>query len=224
MCQKIIDMTMSRLYNDLDRDQASRMRATLLENLKNMKTHEMMSYLKEAYLEHENILNSLRFENPPNYGQICEFPPQYPRAPQRQVFINYSLSPGAKYKPRIYNNEPSIMLPSQEKVRLKPSVWKIIDTKIRFFIPRDHYGQLKTRQSSKMLEISVFPGVFSNDNSNTVKIMVKNIGNSEIEINEGDYIADFLISPVLHPVLFPLSTIEMVVKKGLNPLECLEKI
>ncbi len=80
MCQKIIDMTMSRLYNDLDKDQASRMRATLMENLRNMKTNEMMTFLKEAYLEHENVINSLE----------CEIPPHHPRFPQQRVIINYS--------------------------------------------------------------------------------------------------------------------------------------
>jgi len=37
LCQKIVDITMEKLYSDLDKDQASRMRATLMENLKNMK-------------------------------------------------------------------------------------------------------------------------------------------------------------------------------------------
>jgi dUTPase len=212
MCQKIIDMTMSRLYNDLDKDQASRMRATLMENLRNMKTNEMMTFLKEAYLEHENVINSLK----------CEIPPHHPRFPQQRVIINYSLSPGAKYKPRIYNGEPNIMLPAQKSVTLSPAEWKIMDTKIRFFIPRDHYGQLKSRQSSKMLEISIFPGILSNDNSNTIKLMVKNYGNSKTEVTEGDYIADLLIAPVLHPVLFPISTIEMVSKKGLDAQDCLK--
>ena len=136
MWQKLIDMTMSRLYSDLDKDQASRMRATLMENLRNMKTNEMMTFLKEAYLEHENVINSLK--------------PHRPRFPQQRVIINYSLSPGAKYKPRIYNGEPNIMLPAQKSVTLSPAEWKIMDTKIRFFIPRDHYGQLKSRQSSKI--------------------------------------------------------------------------
>ncbi len=114
------------------------------------------------------------------------------------------------------------MLPAQKSVTLSPAEWKIMDTKIRFFIPRDHYGQLKTRQSSKMLEISIFPGILSNDNSNTIKLMVKNYGNSKTEVTEGDYIADLLIAPVLHPVLFPISTIEMVSKKGLDAQDCLK--
>jgi len=115
------------------------------------------------------------------------------------------------------------MLPAQKSVTLSPAEWKIMDTKIRFFIPRDHYGQLKSRQSSKMLEISIFPGILSNDNSNTIKLMVKNYGNSKTEVTEGDYIADLLIAPVLHPVLFPISTIEMVSKKGLDAQDCLKR-
>jgi hypothetical protein len=111
---------MSRLYSDLDKDQASRMRATLMENLHNMKTNEMMTFLKEAYLEHENVINSLK----------CEIPPHHSRFPQQRVIINYSLSPGAKYKPRIYNGEPNIMLPAQKSMTLSPAEWKIMDTKI----------------------------------------------------------------------------------------------
>jgi hypothetical protein len=99
-----------------------------MENLQNMKTNEMMTYLKDAYLEHKNLLNSLS----------CEIPPYCPRSPQQRVLINHSLSLGAKYKPRIYNNEPSIMLPAQKSVTLSPAEWKIMDTKIRFFIPRGH--------------------------------------------------------------------------------------
>jgi hypothetical protein len=77
MCQKLIDMTMARLYSDLDKEQASRMRATLMENLRNMKTNEMMTFLKEAYLEHENVINSL----------TREIPPHHPRFPQQRVII-----------------------------------------------------------------------------------------------------------------------------------------
>ncbi len=53
--------------------------------------------------------------------------------------------------------------------------------------------------------------------------MVKNYGNSMTEVTEGDYIADLLIAPVLHPVLFPISTIEMVSKKGLDAQDCVER-
>jgi dUTPase len=137
--------------------------------------------------------------------------------------VNYSLSPGAMYKLRINNNEPGIMLPAQKTVSLSPTEWEVVDTKIRFFIPRDHYGQLKTRQSSKMLEISLFTGILSNDNSNTVKLKVKNYGNWNIKVNEGDYFADLLITSVLQPELFPISTIEMVVIKGLHSQDCLKK-
>jgi dUTPase len=210
MCQEMI---MSRFYSDLDKDQASRMRSTLMENVKKMNTDKIMDYLKKAYLQHENVLNSLS----------CDTLPHKSHPSQLKLLINYSLSPGAKYKPRINNNEPSIMLPAQKTVSLRPAEWEVVDTKIRFFIPRDHYGQLKTRQSSKMLEISLCSGILSNDNSNTVKLKVKNYGNSDIKVNEGDYFADLLITSVLNPELFPISTIEMVVKKGLDSEDCLKK-
>ncbi len=72
-----------------------------------------------------------------------------------------------------------------------------------------------------MLEISLCSGILSNDNSNTVKLKEKNYGNSDIKVNEGDYFADLLITSVLNPELFPISTIEMVVKKGLDSEDCL---
>jgi hypothetical protein len=54
--------------------------------------------------------------------------------------------------------------------------------------------------------------------------MVKNYGNSKTEVTEGDNIADLLITPVLHPLLFPISAIEMVSKKGLDAQDCLTLI
>jgi dUTPase len=74
-----------------------------------------------------------------------------------------------------------------------------------------------------MLDISVFPGILSNDNSNTVKLMVKNYGNSKTEVAEGDYFVDLLITSVLHPSLVPISTIEMAVKKGLDAQDYLKR-
>jgi hypothetical protein len=47
-----------------------------MENLCNVKTNEMMTFLKEAYLEDENVINSLK----------CEIPPHHSRFPQQSDY------------------------------------------------------------------------------------------------------------------------------------------
>ena len=213
LCQRLIDLTMDKLYSDLDKEQSKRMRSTLMENLINMKKEEMMIYLKKSFLEQEHMI----------LNEIETFTdPQFPRVPQAQMYINYSLSPGAKFHPRVCNHEPNIRLPTQENLDFEPAERKIIDTKIRFFIPRNYYGQIKARYSPKHLEISIFPWTLCNDNSLTVKLSIKNTDTESVFINSGTELADLIISPVLHPKLFPISTIEMVVKKGLDSKTCLE--
>ena len=170
-----------------------------------------MKHLKKSFLSNETISNSVESFSDP----------QFPRIDQSRIYVNYSLSPGAEHLPVVHAYSPNIMLPIQKRIILLPAEHKVIDTKIRFFIPRDHYGQLKSRKSTFLLDISLFSGILCNDFSNTVKLNIKNVGDYSVTLEPGQFIADLLVSPVLHPALFPLSTIEMVVKKGLNSEACL---
>jgi hypothetical protein len=158
LCKKIIDITMSKLYSNLDKDQASRMRATLTENLKNMKLKEIEKYLKETFIERELLVNGIK----------CSFAPPNLREVQKKFWINYSLNVGGNFEPKVDDNGINIQLPSQETVILRPSERKTVDTKIRLFIPRNYYGQIGSCPGMNDTEIWLQPGIFNNDLSGSI--------------------------------------------------------
>ncbi len=72
-------------------------------------------------------------------------------------------------------------------------------------------------------EIWLQPGIFNNDLSGSIILTVKNLSSKDIKIEAGTFLATITIAPVLYPKLFPLSTIEMLVKGGITPSEILTK-
>jgi dUTPase len=71
-----------------------------------------------------------------------------------------------------------------------------------------------SRSSTAKLEIYIQVGVIDNDYSGTIKLSLKNCNSFNMQINRGDFLAQLLISPVIHPELVPLSKIEINTERG----------
>jgi dUTP pyrophosphatase len=128
---------------------------------------------------------------------------------QKRAKIYYSLCDPEGCHPRCSYSSPGIDLPLQETLVLEPSMRVLCDTKIKFFIPSNFYGQIAPRSSSTKLNITIHNGVIDNDYSGTIKISIKSCHSEKIVLTKGDYLAQLLIIPVIHPNIIPVKSIEM---------------
>ena len=194
---KLIDIAMSKLFDNLD-NEADHIRNTV--NLKKIKDLEILNYLKEEFLKTEALYESMK-ECVPGSPEIC---------------IKYSLSACATHLPQLSKHE--IKIPIQAIVILQPAERQIIDTMLQLFIPSTHSYHLRACIDNSSLEVSVCPSALCNNFSRTLKLSVKNIGTRYRTIKEGTFLTSIYFTPILNPLLFPLSSIE-----SLTSSDCLEK-
>jgi len=192
-CNKIVIKTMNDLYKDLDPELKKRIKATLEENFKKLTKDKIRQELKNEFLQHETLLNSLIMEKtvlPDSTDFISANENGIEvKHEQKTTTIHYSLHPTAKD------------LPVQKELILKPNEAKIVDTGVQLFIPANFYAQICPRSSMAKLDLFAYNCVIDNDFSSYIKIILRNNSPQQLKFEPGTLIASALIIPVLHPKL-----------------------
>jgi dUTPase len=204
-CNKIVMKTMNDLYKDLDPELKKRIKATLEENFKKLTKDKIKQELKNEFLQHETLLNSLIMEKtvlPDSTDFILATDTGIEiKHEQKTTTIHYSLHPTAKFQPRTAYESPGIDLPVQKELILQPNEAKIVDTGVQLFIPANFYAQICPRSSMAKLDLFAYNGVIDNDFSSYIKIILRNNSPQQLKFEPGTLIASALIVPVLHPKL-----------------------
>ena len=112
------------------------------------------------------------------------------------------LHPKAKLPKRSNPWDAGLDLFSLEKVSVGPSEVKAIRTGIALAIPKGFVGIVKDRSSKALKGLHCLAGVIDPGYRGELKVVVTNLGNEEVEIDEGERFAQLLIVPIayLEPV------------------------
>jgi dUTP pyrophosphatase len=85
---------------------------------------------------------------------------------------------------------------SSESVLLPPKTQHLLGTGVSMEIPPNHFGKLEIRSGLALKhELDLAAGVIDNDYRGEVKIILRNHGNKDFSVQQGDRIAQMLILP-----------------------------
>ena len=108
------------------------------------------------------------------------------------------LKPGAKLPERAHHSDAGADLFSYESLEIYPNEQKLVDTGIAIKIPQGFAGFVYNRssQGKKGITIPHSVGVIDSGYRDTIKVLLKNIGDDPYKITTGDRIAQLVIQKV----------------------------
>jgi dUTP pyrophosphatase len=108
------------------------------------------------------------------------------------------LKPGAKLPERAHPTDAGADLMSNEDLEIYPNEQKLVDTGIAIKIPQGFAGFVYNRssQGKKGITIPHSVGVIDSGYRDTIKVLLKNIGDDPYKITTGDRIAQLVIQKV----------------------------
>jgi dUTP pyrophosphatase len=108
------------------------------------------------------------------------------------------LKPGAKLPYRAHPTDAGADLFSNEDLEIYPNEQKLVDTGIAVKIPHGFAGFVYNRssQGKKGITIPHSVGVIDSGYRDTIKVLLKNIGDDPYKITAGDRIAQLVIQKV----------------------------
>ena len=108
------------------------------------------------------------------------------------------LKPGAKLPYRAHPTDAGADLFSNEDLEIYPNEQKLVDTGIAIKIPHGFAGFVYNRssQGKKGITIPHSVGVIDSGYRDTIKVLLKNIGDDPYKIAPGDRIAQLVIQKV----------------------------
>ena len=120
-----------------------------------------------------------------------------------KVVVNVILEKNEKKIPiSLYSDSAGYDLPSAETVVVPSWSRKLVNTKIRFEIPKGFYGEIKARSGLSIKKgIFAFNGTIDSGYSGYVYIIVFNFSNDDYTIENGDRIAQIIFQRC-HSVIF----------------------
>ena len=112
--------------------------------------------------------------------------------------IDCQLKPGAKLPYRANSTDAGADLFSYEDCEIYPGEQKLVDTGIAIKIPQGFAGFVYNRssQGKKGITIPHSVGVIDSGYRDTIKVLLKNIGDDPYKITAGDRIAQLVIQKV----------------------------
>ena len=124
-----------------------------------------------------------------------------------KTYINIKLEDGAVSPTRGTNNSAGLDLYSRDTVAFDVGETKLIDTGVCVELPEGTFGALYSRSglsTKKNLWLANGVGVIDSDYRASIKVPLKNVGNTSQIIYKGDRIAQLVVTPYI------LSDIEIV--------------
>ena len=108
------------------------------------------------------------------------------------------VKPGAKLPQRAHSSDAGADLFSYENLEIYPGEQKLVDTGIAIKIPLGYGGFVYNRssQGKKGITIPHSVGVIDSGYRDTIKVLLKNIGDDPYKIEQGDRIAQLVIQKV----------------------------
>ena len=112
--------------------------------------------------------------------------------------LECQLKPGAKLPERAHHNDAGADLFACEDLEIYPNEQKLVDTGIAIKIPQGFAGFVYNRssQGKKGITIPHSVGVIDSGYRDTIKVLLKNIGDDPYKITTGDRIAQLVIQKV----------------------------
>ena len=114
------------------------------------------------------------------------------------IALECMLKPGAKLPYRAHPTDAGADLFSNEDLEIYPNEQKLVDTGIAVKIPHGFGGFVYNRssQGKKGITIPHSVGVIDSGYRDTIKVLLKNIGDDPYKIATGDRIAQLVIQKV----------------------------
>lgn len=112
--------------------------------------------------------------------------------------LECQLKPGAQLPYRAHPTDAGADLMSNEDLEIYPNEQKLVDTGIAIKIPHGFAGFVYNRssQGKKGITIPHSVGVIDSGYRDTIKVLLKNIGDDPYKITAGDRIAQLVIQKV----------------------------
>jgi dUTP pyrophosphatase len=112
--------------------------------------------------------------------------------------LDCQLKPGAKLPQRAHHDDAGADLFSYEEYEIYPNEQKFVDTGIAIKIPHGFAGFVYNRssQGKKGITIPHSVGVIDSGYRDTIKVLLKNIGDDPYKIGIGERIAQLVIQKV----------------------------
>lgn len=112
--------------------------------------------------------------------------------------LDCQLKPGAKLPQRAHHSDAGADLFSYEDCEIYPGEQKLVDTGIAIKIPQGFGGFVYNRssQGKKGITIPHSVGVIDSGYRDTIKVLLKNIGDDPYKITTGDRIAQLVVQKV----------------------------
>jgi dUTP pyrophosphatase len=112
--------------------------------------------------------------------------------------VDCQLKPGAHLPQRAHHSDAGADLFSYEDCEIYPGEQKLVDTGIAVKIPQGYAGFVYNRssQGKKGITIPHSVGVIDSGYRDTIKVLLKNIGDDPYKITAGDRIAQLVIQKV----------------------------
>ena len=112
--------------------------------------------------------------------------------------LECQLKPGAQLPYRAHPTDAGADLMSNEDLEIYPNEQKLVDTGIAIKIPHGFAGFVYNRssQGKKGITIPHSVGVIDSGYRDTIKVLLKNIGDDPYKIATGDRIAQLVIQKV----------------------------
>lgn len=125
--------------------------------------------------------------------------------------IEYALDPGAFPPRHAHPNDAGIDLAAASNMVVPVASHRRINTGVRVAIPAGHVGLVFVRSSvgiKRHLVLSNGTGVIDAGYTGPIILSLCNLGDSAEVIQEGDYIAQLVIVPIVTPHLVQVDALE----------------
>ena len=132
-----------------------------------------------------------------------------------KIVVNVILEKNEKIPISLYSDSAGYDLYSAETVVVPSRSRKLVNSKIRFEIPKGFYGEIKARSGLSIKKgIVAFNGTIDSGYSGFVYIIVFNFSNEDYTIEKGDRIAQIIFHKCYSVIFNVLDKVSSISDRG----------